>query len=298
MRFLVIFVLAFSPGILWLWLIYKRDKYRPEPRALVIRTFLWGAVVAIPVAIFESLINPGTLETPQVHQLSILNILYISFIVAGFSEELGKYLVVKKTIYGSPYFDEPMDGIVYSSAAALGFASLENFGYLLSFGWEAILLRGPFSTLGHVFFSAMWGYALGLHKAGRLRSKAFVYTGLIISMGAHGLFDFFLFLQSNSSIFVIPFFIAIGILFLGMLRHASRISPYKGKVGEMLVPCPACGAGVASYAGYCTACGSEFPAAGEINDGLCSKCGTTLGKNSEFCTACGSRITKKYEGRE
>ena len=54
MQLLIVVVLAFAPGIFWLWLVYRGDRYRPEPRSLVVRTFLWGMVVAIPVATLES----------------------------------------------------------------------------------------------------------------------------------------------------------------------------------------------------------------------------------------------------
>ena len=64
--------------------------------------------------------------THDLNHLSLGETAYLAFIVAGFTEELFKFLVVRTTIYKSPYFDEPIDGLVYSSAAALGFASLEN----------------------------------------------------------------------------------------------------------------------------------------------------------------------------
>ena len=83
MQFLGILVLAFSPGIFWLWLICQRDKFRPEPRALVIRTFLWGMAVSIPISILESIMYPGEIDISQVSRLSLEAIAYISFIVAG-----------------------------------------------------------------------------------------------------------------------------------------------------------------------------------------------------------------------
>ena len=49
MQFLLIPVLGLAPGLLWLWLIYRGDKYRPEPKGLVIRTFVFGMVAIIPV---------------------------------------------------------------------------------------------------------------------------------------------------------------------------------------------------------------------------------------------------------
>ena len=291
MQLFGILVLAFAPGIFWLWLIYRSDKFRPEPRTLVIRTFLWGMAVSIPVVIVEHLLYPGTIDITQTSRLSLGSIAYLSFIVAGLTEELGKFLVVRKTVYDSPYFDEPMDGIIYSSASALGFASLENVGYLVMFGWQTILVRGPISTLGHVLFSVMWGYPLGLGKVGGPRIKVLTWFGLIASMVTHGLFNFLLLAESSYSFFVIPLFIGAGILFLLMLKHARKISPFKEKIGELLINCPNCGNNISYYANFCTSCGVGLAEAKKKGTVLCSRCGAALTNKESFCTSCGSRVT-------
>jgi RsiW-degrading membrane proteinase PrsW (M82 family) len=54
-----------------------------------------------------------------------------------------------------------MDGLVYGAAASLGFASLENLAFMLMFGPEAILVRGPLTTLAHLVLSSIWSYPLG-----------------------------------------------------------------------------------------------------------------------------------------
>ncbi|MER3422235.1 MAG: hypothetical protein C4293_02395, partial [Nitrospiraceae bacterium] len=36
------------------------------------------------------------------------------------------------TVYHESEFDEPLDGIIYTAALALGFASMENWLYLLA----------------------------------------------------------------------------------------------------------------------------------------------------------------------
>lgn len=294
---MALLVLAFAPGIFWLWMVRRRDRYRPEPRALVIRTFLWGMIVAIPVAIVEALLlflaSPGSFGPGATAPPSIGTIAFVSFVVAGVTEELGKFLVVRHTVYHSPYFDEPMDGLVYSSAAALGFASLENVGYLLAFGWQAILVRGPFSTLAHVLFSVMWGYPLAQRKVRGHGLKGRLLLGLIASMVAHGLFDFLLFREDTYSLLVIPLFLAGGGLLLLMLRHAARVSPYRSKVGRLLVTCPRCGGQVPYYASYCTSCGTGLAEAKERGSLSCSQCGAALNAEAEFCTACGSRLSRR-----
>jgi protease PrsW len=210
---------AIAPCAFWLWLIYKGDKYQPEPKLQIIKVFLLGAAVAIPVAIIESLLYPGS---PQ-GRLSVSTAAYVAFGVAGVTEEVAKFLAVRVGIYRSRFFNEPADGLVYAAAAALGFASLENVIYIINFGWQVILLRGIFSNLAHVLFSALWGYPLALVKLG-IQPKVLVYLGLIGAIAAHGLFDFLFFTESVFTWLVIPFFLAMVAVFILMLRHSNRIS--------------------------------------------------------------------------
>jgi len=296
-QFVVVLVLAFAPGIFWLWMVYRRDRYRPEPRALVVRTFLWGMVVAVPVALLEFvlvfLVDPGAIDAIQDGPLSLATAAYVSFVAAGVTEELGKYIVVRRTVYHSPYFDEPMDGIVYASAAALGFASLENLGYLLAFGWETILVRGPVSTLAHVLFSVMWGYPLGLSKATKGGLRTWVWLGVIGAMVAHGLFDFLLFIEGVYSYLTIPLFLAAGASFVLMMRRAQRLSPYREMIGDLLVGCPDCGIKVPYHADFCTSCGVSLREARRNASVFCGKCGAALNHGVEYCTSCGSRLLRK-----
>ena len=113
---LTILALGLAPGIFWLWYFYRKDKLEPEPKHLIIKTFFLGMVSAVPAII---------LETP-------FKGLLLTVIAAPVIEEYLKYFVVRRTIYNHAEFDEPMDGIIYAAAAALGFASAENTLYLLT----------------------------------------------------------------------------------------------------------------------------------------------------------------------
>jgi len=220
---IIVYVLvAIAPCAFWLWIIYKGDKYKPEPRWLVVRTFLFGMAVAIPVAFIESALYPGSVQGP----LSLSTAAYVAFGVAGLVEETGKFFVVRVGIYNSPHFEEPSDGLVYSAAAALGFASLENVIYLVQFGIQTILIRGLFSNLAHVVFSGLWGYPLALTKLGILKPKWFTYLGLLAAIIAHGIFDFLFFTGTAFTWLVLPFFLGMVALFILMMRHANRHSVY------------------------------------------------------------------------
>ena len=53
MNISIIFALAFLPGVFWLWYFYKKDKFEPEPKRLIVKTFFWGMAGIIPAFIFE-----------------------------------------------------------------------------------------------------------------------------------------------------------------------------------------------------------------------------------------------------
>jgi len=309
MQFLLIPVLGLAPGLLWLWLIYRGNKNRPEPKGLVIRTFIFGAIATIPVSIIETVLVLPYLFA-HIHDLqnyaisgfnnmSLAQTAYMSFIVAGFTEELSKFLVVRATIYKSPYYDEPIDGLVYSSAAALGFASLENVGYLLSYGWQTALIRAPITTLAHVTFSALWGYPLALKKLKKKNSTLLLWLGLLGAMAGHGLFDFLAF-QQNGTLKNLPVLIALIVLFGGLIaffiyliKRGQKTSPFNDMNAELRIHCPNCQVRIPDYAAFCPACGAKLP---ENRDGMpayCGKCDTELSKGESFCTSCGSRIIKK-----
>ncbi len=190
MSVLAIVLVALAPCVFWLWMIYIWDKCKPAPKSLLIRTFFFGMGIAIPVAIIESTIVSRLIAGQP---LAVSTAAYVAFVVAGVTEETGKFLVVRLSAYPSPHFDEPEDGLVYSAAAALGFAALENIIYLFSFGWQVILVRGLVSNLAHVLFSSLWGYPLALTKLGIIKNKYMTWFGLAAAMIAHGAFDFLFF---------------------------------------------------------------------------------------------------------
>jgi RsiW-degrading membrane proteinase PrsW (M82 family) len=222
LNILIIILVAIAPCAFWLWIIYKGDKYKPEPKSLIVRTFFFGVGIAIPVALIETILYPGSIQG----NLSVSTAAYVAFVVAGVTEEAGKFLVVRAGVYNSPHFEEPTDGLVYSAAAALGFASLENIIYVVSFGWQVILVRGLFSNLAHVLFSSLWGYPLALTKLGMMKPKSATWLGLATAMIAHGAFDFLFFTGTAYTYLVIPLFIGMVVLFIFMMKHANKISPY------------------------------------------------------------------------
>jgi len=184
-----LFLLAVAPAAFWLWYFYSKDRFEPEPLSWILLVYIFGIVVTIPVAFIEGVLS------------LVLSEFLLVVMVAPIVEEFGKYLVVRKTVWESVEFDEPIDGIVYAAAAGLGFATLENVIYVFSafetsmvLALQTVLVRALLSVPGHVLFSAMWGYSLGKARfIPEEQRRGVIATGLILAMAFHSLFNLLLY---------------------------------------------------------------------------------------------------------
>jgi RsiW-degrading membrane proteinase PrsW (M82 family) len=184
-------IIAVTPAISIALAVYLSDRYDKEPLKLLLKTFLFGAFSTLPTIVVERFlvsfnIFPG-----------ILGVAYISFIVAGFTEEFFKREVVLRLNYNNPSFNEKLDGIVYSVFSALGFATLENIMYLLRFSTfnpYIGLYRGILSVPAHTIFAVTMGYYLSLAKYSDSEAMERIYLRKSLFMPAilHGIFDFIL----------------------------------------------------------------------------------------------------------
>ena len=230
------FLLGFAPGLFYLWWIRRQDIYEPEPWKWVIGVFALGAfstLLAIPLEEVGLAPLGGKIQLngPPVKAGDWYHLFLVSFVVVGPIEELCKYAAVRFSVYRSAEFNEPLDGLVYSSAAALGFASLENVFFTIQNGPAVMLVRAPLSTLGHVFFAAMWGYFLGVHRLGIAR-RGTVGRGLFASMFLHGLFNFVLLTQTVLALAVLPLMAVAGRMTWRRIKECQRIFPIPGEAAR------------------------------------------------------------------
>ena len=117
-------ILAVAPAITLVLFIYFFDKHDKEPISLLLKVFLFGALAVVPIVYVEDLLMTFNIFP------GLASAFYVSFIVAGFTEEFFKRLVVMKIAFKNQHYSEKLDGIVYSVMASLGFATVENIMYV------------------------------------------------------------------------------------------------------------------------------------------------------------------------
>lgn len=214
-----LFIIAITPGLAIVLGIYLSDRYDREPLKLLLLTFLLGALSVIPTVLVEEVlllfnVFPG-----------ILGAFYTAFIVAGLTEEFFKRLVVLKVAYKSKYFNEKLDGIVYSVFASMGFATVENVIYVVyryTNNPYIGLYRGIFSVPAHAVFGVTMGYYLSLAKFSpiKARTRANYIKSLLMPVIFHGIFDFILMANlPQLTVFFVPYVIYLWWLNQKKLSH-------------------------------------------------------------------------------
>jgi RsiW-degrading membrane proteinase PrsW (M82 family)/ribosomal protein S27AE len=307
---LEVLVLAVAPGLFLLWFFYTRDRYEREPKRLVAKTFVYGLlspVLAFPLELLgESII-------PQSDYLPIL-FLHV-LLVVGLTEEGVKLLCVRLAAYRKSAFNEVMDGIVYTAAAALGFATLENVLYALTRGLGTTLIRAVTSVPGHALLGGIMGYYIGAAKFTPSKEIHLTLGGLLIAMILHSVYDFVIFAFPapwNLSLMILAL-ISMVVVLRQLINKAELQSPFSKwlisrtpAVVEPRLSCATCGRPLVFAQNYqkwyCSRCmtyksePSDFvwytPAQVQVGDRLrkwCANCGAEISSDANYCYLCGAR---------
>lgn len=192
----IAFISAVVPVIVLLFFIYRKDKYQPEPLGKLILTFFVGCLSVIPAALMEGVIM---MAAPSAEYMPVLNGVFTGYLVAGLSEELCKLLLLLLLIWKSPHFDEFFDGIVYAAYLSLGFACVENIGYVMSGNDQLVtaLFRGLLAVPAHFLFAVTMGYYVSLAKFDPEHKSSLLFKAFLYPMLLHGTYDALLMVSDN-----------------------------------------------------------------------------------------------------
>lgn len=203
-----------APGIALLSFFYLKDQYESEPISMVIRTFIFGALLVFPVMVLQFGFREELLIAPWTD----------AFIVAGLMEEFFKWFILYYTAYQHIEFNELYDGIIYSVAVSLGFASVENVLYLFVHGVDEAIGRALLPVSSHALYGVIMGYYLGRGKFTdcKRHKTGWILLSLIIPAILHGTYNYILLSIINDWLYImIPFMIFLWWLGLRKVKLAS-----------------------------------------------------------------------------
>lgn len=286
MAFGVAVISAIIPGALWLWVFTHGRSYRGAPLKILMITFFLGVLSAIPALIAYYFIDRFVIEVDltELATASIGSVAVVMFFVVGPVEETSKFLAVRLGVYRTYHLREPVDGLIYGAAASLGFATIENISYALSFGAEVMIVRGPVSTLGHVVFGSIWAASLN-PQAPVTRRWLVGVAGLTGAALFHGLFNVLVF--STSGIWLPGILVGIGgYVVIRTFRRAKSRSTYHLRRNMPLRLCVNCSTPFRPSDNYCQTCGNWVKRTVSWRQ-QCANCHTESPAGVKYCSNCG-----------
>ena len=191
--------LALVPSAIWLVFFYTQDRLEPEPKGYVLGVFALGALFAAAIGV--PLVENVFRVSHWIYTNTLATILG-GILVVGFTQEFLKYAAVRYSVYHSNEFDEATDGVIYATAAGLGYATVLNIQFVLSNGGVDLgtgVIRMAVVALAQASFSGITGYFLGRAK---FESEQIWWMPLGITLAAifNGLFNWLRGLVSQTNV--------------------------------------------------------------------------------------------------
>ena len=119
-------------------------------------------------------------------------------------EELAKFLVAWIFLrLFSGQANPLLGGPLYAAATALGFATVENWYYMLEIE-EVVWHRALTLPFNHVLFSSFWGVGLCLYELRPRNGFLWLVTSLALASVYHGLYDYILLSEDVPRLYVLP----------------------------------------------------------------------------------------------
>jgi RsiW-degrading membrane proteinase PrsW (M82 family) len=182
---------ALVPLVLYIAIPRLVDRYDPEPWWCLLLAFGWGAFAACG---FAAAINTGFEQILAALVGKETSEALTACVCAPVVEEFWKGLGVFGTFYFlRREFDGVVDGVIYATFCALGFATVENVTYYARAGLSTqdtalvgtFIMRGVLSPWCHPLFTSMTGLGFGIARETdrrwlRWMAPVFGYCGAVL----------------------------------------------------------------------------------------------------------------------
>jgi len=187
---------ATIPVPIYIALVLWVDRYEAEPLWMLATAFFWGALFA---PFFAFLFNTASATIISALANAAAGEAFAAVVSAPIVEETGKALILFIFFFWKKdEFDGVLDGIVYASVTALGFAMTENILYYgraaqgdVSSLTGTLIVRGFFAPFSHPLFTSLTGIGLGLaRQSNNLAVKILTpIVGLLMAIFMHSLWN-------------------------------------------------------------------------------------------------------------
>jgi len=240
-----IYLATIFPPIFLGIIIWKSDRFT-EPGKFLMASFLLGVSIIFPLDLFiriaEDHIAPllgidlDTITAWNEGAWKEDNAVYpaaartfMSFFRAAFLEEGIKFALLIFFCVRLSDLNEPMDAIVYGAAIGLGYAAIENLGYLnsgdLETAWTFSIVKVRYIPLVmHLGFGVLMGWLLSLNlfeERSPFKRRVMLILSLAVPVVMHGSYNY---LRAFEIFPILIIIIVIGIIYFYRREQSKRIT--------------------------------------------------------------------------
>jgi len=180
------------PIAFWAVYHYQKDRCLPEPVSHLALALALGAAASYLAGWMYQALDLASLrfDATLLAERNLAGTFTYAVLVIGLVEELAKMIPFLLVVIRFREFNEPIDGIIYASFIALGFAAVENVEYARWSTGSETLARGFAGPVVHIVFASVWGYYVGRAWLCRHRMVPTVVAALAFTALLHGIYDF------------------------------------------------------------------------------------------------------------
>ena len=240
-----IYLATILPPILLGIGIWKSDKF-PEPGKFLVASFLLGVSIILPldllIRITQDHIAPmlgldldalkAWNEGAWKEEGSVVPAAertFMSFFRAAFLEEGLKFALLLFFCVRLSALNEPMDAIVYGAAIGLGYAAIENVGYLdyadLGTAWTLTMVKVRYIPLVmHLGFGVLMGWLLSLNlfeERSPFKRRLMLILALAVPVVMHGSYNY---LRAYEVFPILTLILIIGIIYFYRREKLKKIT--------------------------------------------------------------------------
>ena len=240
-----IYLATILPPILLGFIVWKSDKF-PEPGKFLVASFLLGVSIIFPLDLFIRIaedhlapmfgIDLDTIKTWNEGAWKEDDAIYsaaartfMSFFRAAFLEEGIKFALLIFFCVRLSDLNEPMDAIVYGAAIGLGYAAIENVGYLnygdLETAWTLSIVKVRYIPLiMHLGFGVIMGWLLSLNlfeERSAFKRRVMLILSLAVPVILHGSYNY---LRAYEVFPVLTLILVVGIFYFYRREQLKKIT--------------------------------------------------------------------------
>ena len=239
-----IYLATVLPPIILGLIIWKSDKF-PEPGKFLVTAFLLGVSIFLPldflILIAENHIGPMlglNMTDYNLYQrgendegFTIGAHAFMHFFRAAFLEEGLKFALLIFICVKLDALDEPIDAIVYGAAIGLGYAAMENIGYLHQpDGWTIEMAKNRYYPLVmHCGFGVVMGWLLSqnlFEEQSKFKRRFMLILALAVPVIFHGVYNYY---GTADTFPILTFLLIIGIIYWTRREQMKKITEAEDK---------------------------------------------------------------------